>query len=182
MARPPIKFDSRYGGGPPRDEKSAGYDSPGPIALDESFPPAPIIRPDRHARKWPGPPAVPSSSTNSILKSVPAKIVFKVVEWVAVTACIAGLAWVTTRASKDDVKEVAAACASASSAHREREAELAALLAEERGQRTDAGAWLGEVLNKQDAINKHVWEINRKKRDETPPPALGPKALQEGRQ
>lgn len=98
------------------------------------------------------------------------------------TSCVAGLGWLTTRASKDDLSNVATTCASASAAHRERENELLALLNEERGQRMDAGAQLGEALNKQDAINKHVWEINRKKRDETPPPALGPKAQQEGRQ
>lgn len=133
-------------------------------------------------------PSPPYRSTSSdppakkVTKALTAKAVGKVVEWAVGAACVSGLAWLTTRASNQDIKDVRAEVAAESSARATAIKLLSDRLDVEERTRVDAGTSFGESLNRQDAINRHVWEITRKKRDETAPPAVGPKAQAEGRQ
>lgn len=115
------------------------------------------------------------------VKKALGKVIGKAIEWAVVTACAASLAWLTTRASKDDVKDVRAECAAEASARVAAVKALTDRLEAEEKARLDAGQWVGESLNRQDGINRHVWERLGKQRETAPPP-VGPKAQAEGRQ
>ncbi len=178
MGRVPEKPAGRYG-----------------YTREESQPPQGLHRRSRPDIEHPlpsEPPRAPAVSDPPLLVKVgretKKKAIAKVAEYVAgfvvvaiCTQLLSGIDWLTTRASKPDLQVVGSVCLAASSWHEKRENELAEAIAQERAARVDAGGSIGEALNRQDGINKHVWEITRRRRDETPPPPVGPKAQQEGR-
>jgi hypothetical protein len=116
-----------------------------------------------------------------VKKALIGKAIGKAIEWAVGAACVASMGWLSTRASKDEVKDVRAECAAEASARVAVVKALTDRLEAEEKARLDAGQAVGESLNKQDAINRHVWEIMRGKRETAPPP-VGPKGQAEGRQ
>jgi hypothetical protein len=117
-----------------------------------------------------------------VKKALISKAVGKAIEWAVGALCVATMGWLTTRASRDEVKEVRAECAAEAVARIAGDKAISERLEAEAKARLDAGQSVGESLNKQDAINRHVWESMRGKQRETAPPAVGPKAQAEGRQ
>lgn len=117
-----------------------------------------------------------------VKKALIGKAIGKAIEWAVGAACVASLGWLTTRASRDEVKDVRAECAAETTARVLAVKALTERLEAEERSRVDAGQAIGESLNKQDAINRHVWESMRGTRRETAPPPVGPKGQAEGRQ
>jgi hypothetical protein len=166
---------------PPRPEGRYGYTAPSdpPDGLrrrrEEAPKPYPLSMPPR-SEPTSGP------TEEQISKLIRQRAIGKIVEWATgillaglVALVVAGWGWITSRPSAAQVQAVSDACEKSTK-------ELTARIAAEEATRIDAGSVFGDSLNKQDAINRHVWEITRKKRDETPPSPIGPKAQQEGRQ
>jgi hypothetical protein len=117
-----------------------------------------------------------------VKKALIGKAVGKAIEWAVGAACVASMGWLSTRASKEEVKDVRAECAAEASARVTAVKALTDRLEAEEKARLDAGQAVGESLNRQDGINRHVWERLGGKQRETAPPAVGPKAQAEGRQ
>lgn len=172
---PPERPDGRY-----------GY-------VEESEPPAGLRRREREATKRglgrilsslrpPRPEPRSDPPEEKVKKALVGKAIGKVVEWAIGVGCAAALAWLTTRASRDEVKEVRAECAAEVTARALAVKALLDRLEAEEHARFDAGQAIGESLNKQDAINRHVWESMRGRQRETAPPPVGPKGQAEGRQ
>lgn len=117
-----------------------------------------------------------------VKKALIGKAIGKAIEWAVGAACVASMGWLSTRASKEEVKDVRAECAAEASARVTAVKALTDRLEAEEKARLDAGLAVGESLNKQDGINHHVWERLGGKQRETAPPVVGPKAQAEGRQ
>lgn len=170
---------------PPPPEKPDGRY----VYLGASDPPEGLRRPREDTKIGLGPP-IPSSRPpprseapeEKVKKVLISKALAKAIEWAVGALCVATLGWLTTRASRDDVKDVRAECAAESSARVLAVKALTDRMESDERARLDASQLIGEALNRQDAINRHVWEISGRKKVETAPPYLGPKAQAEGRQ
>lgn len=168
---------------PPPDRPDGRY-----TYVEKSEPPEGLRRRDREeTKRGIGPiftsrPPRSEAPEEKVKKVLIAKAVGKVIEWAVGAACVASMAWLTTRASRDEVKDVRAECAAETTARVAAVKMLTDRLEAEERARLDAGQAVGESLNRQDAINRHVWESMRGKQRETAPPSVGPKAQAEGRQ
>lgn len=168
---------------PPPDRPDGRY-----RYVEKSEPPEGLRRREREeTKRGLGPllssrPPLSDPPAEKVKKALIAKAIGKAIEWAVGAACVASLGWLTTRASRDDVKDVRAECAAETTARVAAVKALTERLEAEEKARLDAGQSVGESLNRQDAINRHVWESMRGKQRETAPPPVGPKAQAEGRQ
>lgn len=168
---------------PPPDRPDGRY-----TYVENSEPPEGLRRREREqTKRGLGPllssrPPPSDPPVEKVKKVLIAKAIGKAVEWAVGAACVASLGWLSTRASRDEVKDVRAECAAETTARVAGDKALSDRLEAEERARLDAGQSVGESLNKQDRINRHVWETMPGKQRETAPPAVGPKAQAEGRQ